>query len=731
MHNEVTTIIKLLLTENVDERPSARDVIEDKYKYLRTLRKKVNRSKSPHIPVLSLVKSRMITRHGTSKLRQDISVLLDHLVEVPPALFQIECPVCKDIVKTPHQTDCCSNNFCQTCIQQAKNERDKCPTCNQPNYSIFPDKGLQTALQHLQVYCTYRGSGCKWAGMMKQLDSHLNKNLPQGKQLEGCQFVELDCLYCFKRICRSKLKLHQSDQCPERPFNCQFCRNYISHYRDTVNNHWPKCDYYPIQCEYKCGEIVPRKDYRKHTKSECLEATAVCMYSGCDSVLARKDMLMHIISTHTYTPAKLQESICQANQLQVKAYERKSKCLSNHIQRKRPTRNRCLNLREDSTLKQTENKDICSKWEWPNPSEIKEYAEIYKSQRPTLKSLIEPPQESLLDLIECPLCLRIVTEPYQVMCCGKNLCKLCIENVKASNQQCPSCKGSMKSFLNVGLRRVLSEIYIYCPYKEKGCDWKGKLGNLNGHFNAESEYSPESCKYAEIKCEDCSTSYVRCLSTVHKTEQCSARRFTCNYCKLYKSTYEDVATNHWHVCKHYLIKCPRKCGMIVKRQHLTTHLHNQCLLRQQSNWLSDFLVSKCHWVFLLLLCVCAVFLLAPTLYSWLHFQAGSPSPLSKFKFGLNSQELAVYNQESNEICQEWKFNTFTVTVSLSKSCFEHTSIITCEVRNTNPEWNEEFEFHTVVTVVSTELLRNRGTNLNLIFTSTRALQNFQEAINQA
>ena len=40
---------------------------------------------------------------------------------------------------------------------------------------------------------------------------------------------------------------------------------------------------------------------------------------------------------------------------------------------------------------------------------------------------------------ECPICLHILRDPYQVTCCGKSFCRLCIDRVKGDLKPCPCC----------------------------------------------------------------------------------------------------------------------------------------------------------------------------------------------------------------------------------------------------------------------------------------------------
>ena len=326
------------------------------------------------------------------------------------------------------------------------------------------------------------------------------------------------------------------------------------------------------------------------------------------------------------------------------------------------------------------------------------YIFLLGPQQLTVRSLVNPPQESFQNLIECPICLQIVKQPYQVKCCGKNICKQCLDS---SKQQCPNCGGNADNFFNKGLFQILSEIYIYCPNKEKGCNWKGMLDDLDTHLNVESQ---QVCKYVEIKCEHCSNKYMHYQKAEHQCLECIV---TCTYCKSYTSTFTDVYTNHSNTCKYFLQKCPRNCGVFVERQHLKDHLHKKCRSKNCSHTLNSFM-STFKWILLLLLHICPLLLLFPI--------------LNMVYYDNHSQEMISYRREVPEICQEWNFNTFTISVSLSKTMFKPMLIFTCEVWNANPEWNQEFEFCIAVKVIDSKILDNGNINIELMWQSTGVLQ---------
>ena len=146
-----------------------------------------------------------------------------------------------------------------------------------------------------------RKSGCDWTGELGELDRHLNLNPELGRQLIGCDFADVACTHCCERFQRRHVHAHQTDSCPQRPFSCDYCDDYISAYEDVVSNHWSVCRCYPVPCPNNCGVNPERQNVETHVNTEC-PLTCDFRYTGCEVQLTRKDMLTHVaenLTTHT------------------------------------------------------------------------------------------------------------------------------------------------------------------------------------------------------------------------------------------------------------------------------------------------------------------------------------------------------------------------------------------------------------------------------------------------
>ena len=192
---------------------------------------------------------------------------------------------------------------------------------------------------------------------------------------------------------------------------------------------------------------------------------------------------------------------------------------------------------------------------------------------------VEKPQKAFQS--ECPVCLLVLQDPYQVTCCGYAFCQVCIQKVKQDNKLCPCCNSKdFDKFEDKRLKRSLFEFKVNCTNKKQGCQWMGELGTLDDHLNSNpvQQKQMDGCQFMNIKCQYCPELFQRSVIELHQKSACPKRPFSCKCCKKFESTYEDVTTNHWPVCGHYPVQCTNKCGKTIKRQHLESHISNNCPL---------------------------------------------------------------------------------------------------------------------------------------------------------
>ena len=215
-----------------------------------------------------------------------------------PEHVEIKCPVCLNILTDPHLVSCCGHNFCGSCIERVKASNGFCPMCKEKEYQSFIDKKCLRIINGLEVYCSNKKEGCQWKGELKNISTHLNKEKREGE----CQYEEVKCQYekCQERKQRRYLKYHE-DECPQRPFKCQYCRSKGT-FLSITKDHYEECSQYPVTCPNKCVSTMPRGSLTAHI-NECPLEPVDCVFSwaGCNDKPLRKDVHVHTADTKHMT----------------------------------------------------------------------------------------------------------------------------------------------------------------------------------------------------------------------------------------------------------------------------------------------------------------------------------------------------------------------------------------------------------------------------------------------
>ena len=194
---------------------------------------------------------------------------------------------------------------------------------------------------------------------------------------------------------------------------------------------------------------------------------------------------------------------------------------------------------------------------------------------------VQRPHEALQT--DCSICLMVLRKPHIISCCGQSFCRTCIDRIKTEGKSCPLCNATKFSIIhNRGLENTLKEFEVRCTYATSGCEWRGKLGHLDDHLNLNPDFEKQlkGCGFVEIACNHkCGGIFSRHLLANHQGEKCPKRPYSCDYCREYASTFEDVINNHWPECKCYPLSCPHQCTAYgIERQRFEDHLSNDCPL---------------------------------------------------------------------------------------------------------------------------------------------------------
>lgn len=107
----------------------------------------------------------------------------------------------------------------------------------------------------------------------------------------------------------------------------------------------------------------------------------------------------------------------------------------------------------------------------------------------------------------CPICREfMIPDECIELRCGHLFCKKCICTVNTNlslSAKCPLCNKASTTFKyiknnNKFAYKILCNIKIYCPNKDKGCKKELLAGNLKDHLK-KCDYILVNCSYCDIK----------------------------------------------------------------------------------------------------------------------------------------------------------------------------------------------------------------------------------------
>lgn len=202
-------------------------------------------------------------------------------------------------------------------------------------------------------------------------------------------------------------------------------------------------------------------------------------------------------------------------------------------------------------------------------------------------NLVKPLPRPLL--IHCMACKGILRDPCQVTCCGQGFCQTCLQDLVLVGQPCPNCMAaSFDGFENEPLRKEIRKVEVHCTNEGEGCKWTGTLKRLRKHLGSGDKGDPTCCQYNKVECPRCLKSVKQSELEHHMAEKCMKRPYQCQYCGKYRSTFEEVMTNHRPMCEFSPTRCPNLCGETLMYVDMDSHIHNDCPMKVLSCEFKEF-----------------------------------------------------------------------------------------------------------------------------------------------
>ena len=236
---------------------------------------------------------------------------------VDPVANEYYCKKCTLVARKPTISSCCGESFCHACIAGTMKQKLPCPACGKEELNSFEHVKYQQQINKLKVYCSMKGRGCCWLGILEQLDTHLDP------EQDDCQYVDTRCpLNCQLTVPKNKVEHHMVEDCVKREHFCRYC-SFKATYEEVVDKHLPECSYVPLQCPNMCGVTCERGFMEDHIKT-CRLEEITCEFSdvGCKQSFIREKREEHVqdntqqhlsltasqaIATHQHQHMKLKE----------------------------------------------------------------------------------------------------------------------------------------------------------------------------------------------------------------------------------------------------------------------------------------------------------------------------------------------------------------------------------------------------------------------------------------
>ena len=139
---------------------------------------------------------------------------------------------------------------------------------------------------------------------------------------------------------------------------------------------------------------------------------------------------------------------------------------------------------------------------------------------------------------------------------GEQLCACCLREEELSN-----------SNFNEPIHITILSLKCSCPLSKRGCDWLGKLGNVEDHMAV--------CQYVYVSCElMCGVVLTRNEMIGHVREECTQREEACLHCSGIHKMCEMA--EHVEVCGKVEVMCELGCEIRIHREDTLYHRENEC-----------------------------------------------------------------------------------------------------------------------------------------------------------
>ena len=161
------------------------------------------------------------------------------------------------------------------------------------------------------------------------------------------------------------------------------------------------------------------------------------------------------------------------------------------------------------------------------------------------------------DRLVCKICHNPCRDAHLTNCCGAHYCRTCLQQVKKGrsvNRSCPMCRTEgFNTFPNKEADREIKALHVHCSNTRNGCTWSGEVNGIKKHIDSD-------CQFVDMPCPSkCGVILKRQCVQSHLIRDCPRR---CQYCG-YTGSKMEIAARHKKNCAQYPLPCPNGCELGV------------------------------------------------------------------------------------------------------------------------------------------------------------------------
>ena len=146
------------------------------------------------------------------------------------------CQICTKIIRNAHLAVCCSQHFCESCLNKWTRQfegKESCPHCHKEgkDFQHVIDRSTIRKINQLKIKCSNHGEGCKWMGELCELKTHLDSE-------KGCGYVIIACSNKCQSGCIKK-RAHKTSEV--RVISSTISVWILWSRRHLSKNYWQNC----------------------------------------------------------------------------------------------------------------------------------------------------------------------------------------------------------------------------------------------------------------------------------------------------------------------------------------------------------------------------------------------------------------------------------------------------------------------------------------------------------